>query len=326
MKWNGKALSVGAALVDLLLKESDTYLAKFAENKGGMTLCEVDQLTQMIAQTTEKIAQASGGSSCNTALGLAQLGVPSAFLGRIGQDEVGAFFKSSIEAQGVEAKLITVTESTGQVLSVITPDAQRSMFTSLGASAGLVPEDLEQLDWSGVGLVHLEGYLAFNPPFFKAVLAKAKALNLQIALDLSSFDVVRFCRPLLEEALSAGITWLIANEDEAKAFAGEIEEEAEQLKFMAKYAKGCILKVGARGAYIQYANESVFVPTTPVNAIDTTGAGDSWAAGFYAGLWHGKDLVTSAQWGHAVAAQVVQVIGASLDPARWTELRTSLGA
>lgn len=323
MKWNGKALSVGAALVDLLLREEDSYLAQFSETKGGMTLSTPDDLNKMLAATNKELEKASGGSSCNTAVGLASLGVPSVFFGRIGADDTGRFFKESVEAAGVESSLKVVEEASGQVLSVITPDAQRSMFTSLGASAGLQPEDLDLVDWSGVGLVHLEGYLAFNPPFFKAVLARAKSLNLPVAMDLASFDVVQFCRPLIDEAIASGLEWIIANEDEAKAFANT-EDEAEQLNALAAAAKGAVLKLGARGAHVRYGSEEVFVATTPVQAVDTTGAGDSWAAGFYAGLWQGCNLETSVRWGHKVAGEVVQVVGAGLSVSKWKEVLTAL--
>lgn len=323
MKWNGKALSVGAALVDLLVREDDAYLARFSETKGGMTLSASEDLQKMLSATQAPVEQASGGSSCNTAVGMAYLGVPSIFFGRIGQDSTGEFFQKTIEAAGVESTLKVVSEPSGQVLSVITPDAQRSMFTSLGASAGLQPEDLELVDWSAVGLVHLEGYLAFNPPFFKAVLAKAKSLNLPVAMDLASFDVVNFCRPLIDEAVASGLEWIIANEDEAKAFAGS-DDESIQLQALAGAARGAVLKLGSRGAVVRYGSEEVLVPTTPVQAVDTTGAGDSWAAGFYAALWQGRNLETSVKWGHAVAREVVQVIGAGLSVSKWKELSETL--
>lgn len=323
MNWTGKAISVGAALVDLLLKENDSYLAQFSSAKGGMTLSTAEDLTKMLSATANSISKASGGSSCNTALGLAQLGVPSQFFGRIGDDETGSFFKQSIEEAGVLASLSVVNEPSGQVLSVITPDAQRTMFTSLGASAGLVPEDLDKLDWTGVGLVHLEGYLAFNPPFFKAVIAKAKSLNLPVAMDLSSFDVVNFCRPLIEEAIAGGLEWIIANEDEAKAFANT-DVEDDQLNALAGAARGAVLKLGSKGARVRYLDHEVNVTTVAVNAVDTTGAGDSWAAGFYAGLWHGKSLESAVKWGHRVAGEVVQVVGAGLPAQKWAELRDVL--
>jgi sugar/nucleoside kinase (ribokinase family) len=322
MAWirhDGAILTMGAALVDLLIQEQDAYVEKFGP-KGGMTLVDSQVISEMLSQTTASVEMASGGSSCNTGVGLARLGVPAQFMGRIGTDATGDFFAKSLDEAGVQTKLSKVQDATGQVLSVITPDAQRTMFTSLGASAGLIPEDLERIDWTALSLIHLEVYLAYNPDFFRAVLAKAKAHQVPVALDLSSFQVVEHCRPLLEEAIEIGLEWLIANEDEGAAMAGSTEPE-KILRELSRFARGAVLKLGAEGAWIRAATEEVHVPTTPVQAIDTTGAGDSWAAGFYAGLWKGWTLEKSAQLGHRVAGEVVQVVGAGLTAEAWDKLR-----
>ncbi len=319
MRHDGVILTMGAALVDLLIREEDAFVETRGP-KGGMTLVDSPSIQAMLGATQSKVDRASGGSSCNTGVGLAQLGVKTRFMGRIGRDETGEFFRKSLEVAGVEAILSRVEEPTGQVLSIVTPDAQRTMFTCLGASAGLIPSDLQAIDWSDLTLVHLEGYLAYNPDFFRAVLREAHARQVPIALDLSSFQVVEHCRPLIEEAIQLGLEWIIANEDEAKALTG-LEDYEKVLRDMARHARGVVLKLGAQGAWVRAAGEEVRVSTIPVEAVDTTGAGDSWAAGFYAGLWKGWTLERSVQLGHRVAGEVVQVMGASLKADVWARLK-----
>ena len=317
----GKILGIGAALVDILIEESDAFVASLGSEKGGMTMVDADFSNSALAKTQAKSQVVPGGSACNTLVGLGRLGAAASFIGRVGNDEKGAFFSEGILASGIDAKLIRSEESTGRVLSVVTPDAQRSMYTFLGAAAQLVPADLEAVNWSEISLIHLEGYLAFNEPMFRAIFAAAKQHNVKVSLDLSSFDVVNFMRPLLEEFIPQ-VYMLIANEDEAKAYTGVEEEEA--LKVIAQKVPVAIVKLGARGSLIQENGIVSRASAKMVQALDTTGAGDLWAAGFLYGWQKGFAWQKCAEIGSVVAAEVVQVMGAQISAEGWARIQSEI--
>ncbi len=309
----------GAALVDLLVEESEEFLDSLGSPKGGMTMVELDFISNALEKSGREALRVPGGSACNTLVGLARLGGDSRFLGNIGPDKIGAFFEDGLRRANVQALLSQSETGTGQVLSVVTPDAQRTMFTYLGASAELAAYDLESTDFSDLRLLHTEGYLAFNRDYFKAVFSKARESGAGICLDLSSFEVVRFCREILTESLKEGVEILIANEDEAREFAGSDDREVI-LSAMSKVAPIAVYKLGAKGVIIRTLDGDIEVPTTEVKAVDTTGAGDLWAAGFLYGYTEGWSIEQAARLGNAVAGEVVKVMGAVIPDDVWSEL------
>jgi sugar/nucleoside kinase (ribokinase family) len=319
-----KIIGFGAALVDLLLEESDAFVASLGVEKGGMNLVDGEAISSHLQKSAKEYSVVPGGSACNTMVGLGRLESPCAFVGKTGQDDFADIFTTRIKESGVEVLVQkSTTLNTGRVLSVITPDAQRTMFTDLGASVEMGPESLAEAAvgndlWDGVDLVYLEGYLAFNEPYFRAIIDAAHSRGIEVALDLASFDVVQFCRPLLDEML-AKVDIIIANEDEAKAFTDK--EEKEALADLMKLAKVAIVKVGKHGAYIGYEGEIIHRPAGDAVARDTTGAGDLWAAGFLYGYARDWDMARSADLGSAVANEVVQIIGTTIADSVWLELQ-----
>ena len=316
---NKAIFGAGAALVDLLIEESDDFVKSLGAEKGGMTMVDFSIITDAVKNSNAEVKQVPGGSTCNTLVGLARLGGDARFIGNIGKDKVGAFFEEGLRGAKVQSILTQGDTPTGQVLSVVTPDAQRTMFTHLGASAELAPYDLESVSFDDVKILHTEGYLAFNAEYFKAVVNKARENNAGISLDLSSFEVVRFCRELLDASLKDGVEILIANEDEAKEFCGSEDREAILSK-MSSVAKVAVYKLGSKGVVIRVGGVDHEVATTAVEAVDTTGAGDLWAAGFLYGYSEGWSIETSAKLGNKVAGEVVQVMGAVISDEKWSEL------
>jgi len=313
----------GAALVDLLIEESDAFLAKLGVEKGGMNLVDASDITRMLGETSAEVSMVPGGSACNTIVGLGKLGDAPHFLGRIGTDEQGTLFQKNIADSGVKAALqVSETTPTGRVLSVVNPDAQRTMFTFLGAAAEMTPELIPAGFFKDVDVLILEGYLAFNEPYFMELLKQAKENQVEVALDLSSFDVVNICRPVLEKALQGGVSILIANEDEAKAFTGK--EEAEALEALAPLVDMAVVKLGARGSLIARGDERWQADALMVDARDTTGAGDLWAAGFLYGYSRDWTPDKCANLGSAVAAEVVQVLGTVIPAAGWERVAQAI--
>ena len=314
-------MGVGAALVDLLLEESDDFVASLGVEKGGMNFAETTMIENALKRSGKEYEVVPGGSACNTLVGIGMLGGESKFIGRIGGDELGGVFADGIKKANVEASLINSDEDTGRVLSVVTPDAQRTMFPSLGASASLSDSDFSLSDFESAAIVHVEGYLAFNEPVFRSVINLANEAGAKISLDLASFDVVNAKRELLDEYINKGmIQILIANEDEARAYTGKEEQEA--LAELAPKCEIAIVKLGAKGALIHRDGQTYETPAQVVKAIDTTGAGDLWAAGFLYGLVNEWGIPDAAKLGASCGAEVVQIMGAVIPAEGWSRIQS----
>lgn len=313
-------LGVGAALVDVLARVPDDFIASTGRPKGGMTLVEPAEQSALLAKLDSEPEEAPGGSACNTLVGLARLGSRARFLGKRGPDARGDRLESSLRAAGLELSFARGGQDTGCVLSAVTPDAQRTMYTSLGASAEFAASDLEGVSLEGVGLVYLEGYLLFNTPFFDAVLAKANAAGVPVVLDCGSFDVVQIFRDRLRQILAEHrLFGLLANEDESRALT-ETDPEPS-LEWIAQHVDLAVVKLGARGALLAEGHKRVVAPVAPVSKVlDTTGAGDLWASGLLAGLDRGWDLARSAHLAAATAAEVIQVMGAQIPSDGWERI------
>lgn len=318
-KDGGRILCVGACLNDLLLRESDAFLTSLGREKGGMTMVEKAELDRAVKASPVRPSSSPGGSACNTAVGLARLGASSGFLGMRGGDEAGKRLEAQLEDWGVGCRLRRSPSPTGCVLSVITPDAQRTMLTFLGASAGMRPEDIAVEDFRGCGLVHLEGYLLFNRPLAFRVIALAKEAGAKVSLDLASFEVVRANMDMLPGLIEKSVDLLIANEDEARAYSGKTPEAS--LEEFARLSETAVVKLGKQGALIARGNERVHAPARLVKAVDTTGAGDLWAAGFLCGLLRGMPLESCARLASAMGAAVVSVVGAVVPEDAYAKIR-----
>ncbi len=312
-------VGVGAALVDLLIEENDAFLNSLDSQKGGMTLVDLPLIEKALTQSKANVKKVPGGSACNSLVGIGHLGGRSRMIGRLGQDALGEAFLSGIAKAGVESEITITTANTGRVLSVVTPDAQRTMFTYLGASAELHPDDILAKHFADADIVLLEGYLLFNRPVVEKILALVANSPAKLALDLGSFQVVEFCRPFLEEIVRDHVDILLANEDEAKAFTGLGEQES--LEFFSNQVELAVVKLGKRGVLLSQGKKRANIVGEVVNAIDTTGAGDLWAAGFLYGLTQGYGLENSARLGCKVGAEVVQVMGASIPEAGWQRIK-----
>lgn len=312
-------LGIGAALVDLLAEVEDSWVDSQGCGKGGMTLVDWPRMENMLASLprTQKVP---GGSACNTIRGIARLGGDAAFRSRVGRDELGRVFCASLDSHGVVSRVLESQNSaTGCVLSAVTSDAQRSMYTFLGASLEMGPADIDAAVLASTGMVYLEGYIAYNTPWFAAVVKECRKANVPVALDFGSFNVVQDCRKLLDETFAGGaLEVLIANEDEAKAFTGCEAEEA--LRKMESFAKICVVKLGKDGALILRDGVVTKIDAVQVKAIDTTGAGDLWAAGFLYGLHQGLDMAACGKLASRVAAEVVQVMGPVIPEEGWNRI------
>lgn len=317
-------LGVGNALVDVItVLENDAVLEKFGLPRGSMTLVDA-MLSKKIYDTviSDKSEMSTGGSVANTMRTLASLGGNGGYLGKIGNDELGLVFKEAFEKRGIKTHLYFSEKETGRVMGLVSPDSERTMATYLGAAAELTPADFDEAIFKEYQYAYMEGYLVFNQGLIKAGVEMAKAAGLKVAIDLASFNVVEANLDFLKDLIKTSIDIVFANEEEAKSFTGKEPEEA--LHEIAGMCELAVVKVGKQGSFIKRGNEVIKVGTIKANAVDTTGAGDSYAAGFFYGLTHNYDLETCGKIAALVSGKVVEVMGANLPDHQWADIHEEI--
>ena len=314
-------VGIGSALVDILSWEDDAFLETIGGAKGGMTLVEDSFIENTLKSVTGNPHIVSGGSACNTTIGIGKLGGMARFVGKLGDDRLGDIFRSDLKKNNVEPALIGSASPTGRVLTIITPDAERTMFTYLGAAAETTPQDLKAEFFKDAAVVHIEGYLLFNTELILAALKAAKQAGAKVSLDLASYTVVEAARETLDRIVDRYVDILIANEDEARTFTCQ-EEDSPALNALAQRATIAVLKVGERGSYIAHKGEVIRTEAAGAGGVvDTTGAGDLWAAGFLYGLVNGYPLEHCGQIASACGYEVCRVVGANIPETGWQKIR-----
>ncbi len=314
-------LGLGNALVDILARiEDDSTLDELNLPKGSMQLIDVKGAELIYSRLGHlNIEKASGGSAANTINGLANLGVKTGFIGKIGSDEMGAFFKSDLESSGIEPFVLNGENSSGTSTVLISPDSERTMATFLGAAIELSASDLKKEMFDGYSYFHVEGYLVQNYELVETALKMAKEAGLKNSLDLASYNVVEDNLDFLKKITKEYVDILFANEEEAKAFTGT--EELDALQEMSRYADISIVKLGNRGSLINYSGSVAEVGVIPAESIDTTGAGDLYAAGFLYGMLNNLSPKQCGQVGSVTSGNVIEVIGPKMDEERWKVVR-----
>ncbi|HSW38562.1 MAG TPA: adenosine kinase [Acidobacteriota bacterium] len=317
-------IGVGSALMDIILPESERFLEDHAVTKGGMELVGPDRAGELLAASENRPKLVPGGSACNTTIGLGRLCGKAFFIGTRGADELGSCLEASIAANGVTPLLEKVATPTGRVLSVVTPDAERSMLTYLGASSEMSPGMFSADTFRGADLVHVEGYLLFNEQLMRAVLEAAKAADVPVSLDLASFTVVDANQALVRELVRRYVTVLLSNEDEARSYTGTADEDAA-LGIMSEDVQCAALKVGKRGSRVRIDGKTTVIPPAGSgDAVDTTGAGDLWASGFLYGLINGKPIEECGRIASLCGYEVCRVKGAHIPDDRWKIIKASI--
>jgi len=306
-------VGIGNAIVDVLTTTDDSLLEKLSFHKGSMTLIDESKAKELYNMVTNKI-QRSGGSVANSLACVAQLGGKAAFIGRVRNDKLGKIFTEEISKTGTIFKTppSSVGPSTARCLIFVTPDAQRTMCTFLGASVLLEPKDIDLSAVSAAKILYLEGYLWDNPAaknaFIKAAQI-AKNAGRKVALSLSDSFCVNRHRESFIKLVKDHIDILFANEDEIKT----LYETSSLNTAIQKLKKKCDLAaitIGKKGSILISNGKEIKVdPYSFGKAIDTTGAGDLYAGGFLKGLADGLKPEISAKIGSICAGHIVTQIG-----------------
>lgn len=308
-------LGIGNAIVDVLSQTDDAFLAAEGLDKGGMALIDARQAAALY----EKMGagrEVSGGSVANSCAGVASLGGKSAYVGRVCSDQLGDVFAHDIKASGVDfvsEKGNTDGPPTARCLVLVTPDAQRTMSTYLGACVELGPEDIDPAQIAEAQVTYIEGYL-WDPPKAKEAILKAaqaaKAANRKVALSLSDSFCVGRHRESFNQLISDYVDILFANEDELLALT-EKENFADAVSAIQGRTEVAAITRGAQGSVVVSKDAQTEVPAAKVEkVVDTTGAGDLYAAGFLFGYTKGQDAAECARIGGLAAAEVISHYGA----------------
>jgi len=313
MAGEAKVLCMGNAIVDIIARVDDAFLAKHERDKGAMMLVNAAASASIYADMPPAIER-SGGSAGNTAAGIASFGGSAGYIGKVHDDQLGTVFRHDIRAAGVAFNTVAATEGepTATSMILVTPDAQRTMNTHLGACTEISEDDVIEAEVAAADILYVEGYLWDTAPM-KAAVVKAMDLAIKhgtkVSLTLSdSFCVDRFRSEFLD-LVKGKVDILFANEAEITALF-EVETFDEAVALLKPHVRVAALTRGASGSVILSKDQQVAVAAFPTDVEDTTGAGDLYAAGVLYGLSEKHDLETCAKLGSLAAAEVISHLGA----------------
>ena len=320
-----RILGIGNALVDVLTKvDNEQILSELHLPKGSMQLLS----TEAYAEVTRRMLVlptkwTTCGSACNTLLALSHLDAPTGMIGKIGDDENGRFFASYFAQRGISTRLLHDSRPTGVASTFITPDGQRTFGTYLGAAARLTADELQQAWFEGYDYFYIEGYLVQNHDLVLRAIELAHAAGCEVCLDLASYNIVEADLDFFR-ALMPSIDIVFANEQEAQALTG-LEARAA-LDALAATCHIAVVKIGKHGVWACHGTEVAHCQARDVPVVvDTTAAGDYFAAGFMHALAAGEPLATCIARGSLLAGHIIEVVGTELPDATWQQLRLQCG-
>ncbi|MEM9400791.1 MAG: adenosine kinase [Verrucomicrobiota bacterium] len=312
-------IGVGSPVVDSLAHVSEEFIEGIKGAKGGMELVTSDEMADLMNQVCGEIREAAGGSAGNTIFAMQRMGLATAFLGKLGDGSGGRFYSRSYQLLGGSTNYFKIGDtSNARCLSLITPDSERTMRTDLGAAATLSMEEISVADFELARHVHVEGYMLFNRDLMMHVLKCIKEAGCTMSLDLASFEVVGSAKDILENILRDYVDVIFANEEEAGAYVGSDQDYEAMARQLGKLCEVAVVKLGKNGSLICQNDEVTRVPAVTVkNAIDTTAAGDLWAAGFLYGWLTAQPIAECGRYGSIASAEVVQVMGSEIADEIW---------
>ena len=315
---------IGNALVDTEYEVDDAFISKAGVGKGLMTLIDSDERKRLlnlleVEHEHRAIKQAGGGSAANTMVAATQLGANSFYSCKVASDETGDFFMSDLKIAGVDTNLDAGREEgiTGKCISMVTPDAERTMTTHLGITETLSPNELNREALRNSTYLYIEGYLVTSPTAFEAVketIDIAKEAGVQVSLTLSDPTMVENFKASFDALAELGIDLIFCNEDEARLWTAA-SNRGEAMARLKTVCGKVVMTCGKEGALVFDGNEETMSVGVPTKAGDTTGAGDILAGTFLFGLTHGMSFPACADLANRAASLLVSSFGARADQA-----------
>lgn len=318
-------LGIGNALTDILaVLPDDSLLNKYHLPKGSMQWVDRETCDKIFGDLKEYGLQyVAGGSAANTITCTSIFGMPSAFIGKIGNDEVGALFQSDQAQYGVKSTLLKGKDISGRAMVLITgTNAERTFADYMGATLEFGPDDLKPEYFEGYDYFHIEGYLVQNQALIRRAVEMAHAAGCIISIDMASYNVVESNNAFLHDIVDNYVDIVFANSSEAKAFTGL--EPLEALDDISKHCDIAVVKIGEEGSMIKRGDEVYQIKPWPAKAVDATGAGDTYAAGFLYAHAQGMPLKVCGEIGSIIAAKVVEVVGSKIDIPRWRDAKIEI--
>ncbi len=313
MKYN--VYGVGNSLVDIQVKTTDQHVEDLQFTKGIMTL--VDEATQVrVLQSLEGVAihRCAGGSAANTIMGVVDFGGTAAYAGKVGQDELGDFLLADMRKLGVTVEVPQAEGQTGSCVVLISEDAQRTMLTHLGLSATLGPDDISEDEIRKAEYVYVEGYLFAGESTQAAALRAielAKKNGVKVAFTISDPFLVGLHRDLFWQLIEGPVDLLFCNLEEARSLTGLIDP-VDCAQKIHQHAADVALTLGADGSLLMHGGQVFPIEGVRVQAVDTTGAGDMYAAGILYGITNGLSWQQAGHLASHAAARIVSQMGARL--------------
>jgi len=314
-------VGIGNSLVDIVLDiDSEQVLNKHGFPKGSTEHVNKAQFDNIYgAVDSQQATVSSGGSAANTVSALANLGVESSFTAVIGNDEHGKFFEEELQKSGVKLNLIEKEGVTGKVLHLISPDKEGTTIGFPGVNAQFEPRDLSEKYFHGYDYLYIDGYLMNNHPLMKALADFGKLNDMKVVFDIASSHFAEGNREFLKSFIKEKVDILFANDLEIFSYTGQEPERA--IRKLAKDVDIVVIKLGSRGSYIQRGAEFYHISAAPAEVIDTSGAGDLYAAGFLYGLIENYHLTHCGKIGAFLAAKILGEKGARFSFENWREIK-----
>lgn len=319
--------AIGNALVDSEYEVSDEQLIHMGVDKRHMTLIDMHRRAELLHHVHgHQPRRTGGGSAGNTVVALAQLGGKAFYSCRVSDDELGHFYADDLSHNGVATNLSHTKAQhgqTGSCLVFVTPDAERSMCTFLGATADLEETALHPEDIAKSKVYYMEGYLAASPTGLAAATKGkqiAKNAGVALAATLSDISMINFCRAGLDAMPEGGLDYVFCNEEEAKVWCAS-QDWSQIVSTLGALAKTVCITRGPKGCLILSSGAQLEVSAPAVKAVDTNGAGDMFAGAFLYAVTHGYNHEQAASLGNRCAAEVVSQPGNRLTPAKMLSLR-----
>jgi sugar/nucleoside kinase (ribokinase family) len=306
---------VGNSLVDIQTQVTDEFIQELGFDKGIMTLVEEDVQQRVLARVDGKpITRCAGGSAANTVMGVADFGGTAAFAGKVGANEIGEFFLKDMREMGVTIEVPPAEGQSGTCVVLISEDAQRTMLTHLGVSSTLGPDDINEDEIKKAKYVYLEGYL-FTGDSMKAAAYKAidlaKQNDVKVAFTVSDPFLINLFKDEFMQLIEGPVDLLFCNEEESKSLTGK-DNPIDCAHEIHQHAENVALTMGADGSILMHDGDVIPIESVQVKAIDTTGAGDMYAAGVLYGITNGYTWRQAGHLGSHAAARIVTQLGARL--------------
>ncbi|MDA8596840.1 adenosine kinase [Candidatus Pacebacteria bacterium] len=313
-------VGVGNALMDILVTVDEEFLVGHGLTKGEMHLVSESEAAEYLQEISSlDTRELPGGAAANTVRGIAKLGGSAAYFGSVGADAYGDMYRATMQKEGIQTAVAATDQLTGNAITYITPDHERTFTVHLGAASDLAVDMIDESTIAKAKVVHLEAFQfeGGTKAVLEHVIKLAKRYDTLVSLDLNDGSLVRRNLDLFKTIVYDDVDIVFLNEAESSAFAGGGDPDIMFTDLRA-HTTFAILKQGSQGSFVGDRQTVHTIAPVPTNVVDTTGAGDLYAAGFLHGITHGFDILAAGSMGSRIASEVIKGVGVDLEQIQYT--------